>query len=360
VFWTAAALLCLRAQLAERGAAAQTPESNDVPTLHAYTNLVQVPTLVLGHDRKPIPAMDERRFFVSLDGGPKLRVTHARLEGADPLSGAILLDMSQADPGEVSQADQAIADLAPNSVHEQDEVFIYAMDCRLIRPQDGGATDAATLRRHVDLVMRQSQPRSGKGADRCQNPINLWDSLVSLVQTLSTRPGRRVILAVTDGVDRVSRNSWNDLRAFAQEESVAIFGFVQPADVMSKQNNSANLEKILQEQSPSGQAEPLFNGVCELSGGEVLTTSGKDLGKQLAWAVTLIRGRYIVEFPRPMSTVGGVHNLEISIYKSRAIIRPTGAGVPTMDPAILKDPTTVPSDPSLAPQLGNRRILQPK
>jgi hypothetical protein len=41
-----------------------------------------------------------------------------------------------------------------------------------------------------------------------------------------------------------------------------------------------------------------------LSGGILLPTPAQDLGKQLAWAVTLIRGRYIVEFPRPVTTVG--------------------------------------------------------
>jgi hypothetical protein len=325
-------------------AAAQTPSNGSVPTLHAYTNLVQVPTLVLGRDRKPIEAIDERRFFVSLDGGPNLRVTHARLEGDDPISLAILLDVSQSNPKELLWVDQAIASLTPLSLHRKDEVTIYALDCRLIHSTDEGATDAATLKRHVDLVLLQSQSRAKRGAGACQNPANLWDALAAIVQALSSHSGRRVILAVTDGEDRGSRNSWNDLRNFAQESSVAIFGLVQPADLTA--NNV-------------GQNESLFNGVCELSGGILLATSANDLGKQLASAVTLIRGRYIVEFPRPVSTVGGPHDLKITILKRWAYIRPTGVGVPPVDPTVLEDPTTIPSNPSLAPELGKRKILIP-
>src|ERR1039458_10536000 len=52
--------------LAGWGAAASIAQDEQVPTLHVYPNLVQVPTLVLGHDRKPIAPLVEGRFFVSL------------------------------------------------------------------------------------------------------------------------------------------------------------------------------------------------------------------------------------------------------------------------------------------------------
>ena len=92
----------------------------------------------------------------------------------------------------------------------------------------------------------------------------------------------------------------------------------------------------------------------------LLPTSANDLGKQLAWAVKLIRGRYIVEFPRPVTTVGGHHSLDITISTRRdAFIRPAGSEFPTDDPSILNDPTTVPPDPSRTPQFGDRKVLTP-
>jgi len=319
--------------------AAQTSENASSPTLHVYTNLVQVPTLVLGPNQKPIARIDERKFFVSLDEGRKFRVTYARLEGDDPISLAILIDLS----GGYVVADQAIASLAPLSLHAKDEVSIYALDCQLIHPADQAATDAAILKQQVDLVLQKSESRNQVDAERrCQNPSYLWDSLATIVQTLSNRPGRRVILAVTDGVDRGSRNSWNALRYFAQTRSVAIFGLVQPADLKYR------------------PGEDRFNSVCELSGGMLLPTSSNDLAKQLAWAVKLVRGRYIVEFPRPVTTVGGHHSMDITIStRPDAFIRPTGSEFPHDDPSILNDPTTVPQDLSRKPELGNRKVLTP-
>ena len=62
----------------------------------------------------------------------------------------------------------------------------------------------------------------------------------------------------------------------------------------------------------------------------------------------------------PVSTVGGHYSLDITIStRPEAFIRPTGTEFPGDDPAILNDPTTVPSDLSRTPELGNRKILTP-
>ena len=343
IWRTVALKACVWGLLSTCSLAAQAPENAGPLTFHAYTKLVQIPTLVLGKDFKPVARIDERRFFVSLDGGRKLRVTHARLEGDDPISLTILLDLSQSNPDIIFSADQAIASLAPVSLHTDDDVSIYALDCQLVRAKDRTATNAAALEQQVDLVLQNSRPRDQRDPNRaCQSPINLWDSIVTIIDTMPERSSRRVILAVTDGIDRGSRNSWNALRFFAQTRSVAIFGLVQPSDLKNRGN------------------EVPFNDVCQLSGGMLLPTSVEDFRKQLAWAVTLIRGRYIVEFPPPVNATSGSYRLDITISKSRrAFIRPSGSQVPIDDPAVLKDPTTVPSDPSRTPELGSRKILSP-
>ena len=322
-------------------------QDEKITTFHAYTNLVQIPVLVLNRDRRPMAPVAERKFFVSLDSGPRFRVTHVRLEGDDPISLAILLDLNQSDPRPMEKIDDAVATLSPFYLHARDRASIYSLDCRLIRSVDDAATDPATLKHNVDVVLRSWRDRGRKRAKGdCQTPWNLWDALASITQALSEQPGRRVILVVTDGVDRGSRGSWNGLRKFAQESGVAIFGFVQPADM------NASFGKGLGHES-------IFNSVCELTGGMVLTAGEKDLATQFGWFIKLIRGRYVVEFPRPASVAGGDHNMEITIEKTNAFIRPTGIGVPVDDPAILKDPTTIPSDPAHAPELGKRRVLTP-
>ena len=52
-----------------------------VPTLHVYTNLIQVPTLVLWQSYEPVSKpIAENRFSVSIDSGPWFGATHVRQE----------------------------------------------------------------------------------------------------------------------------------------------------------------------------------------------------------------------------------------------------------------------------------------
>lgn len=323
--------------LAGWGAAASIAQDEQVPTLHVYPNLVQVPTLVLGHDRKPIAPLAEGRFFVSLDRGPRFRVTHARLEGDDPISLAILLDVEQPDPRLMGKIDDAIAGLAPDYLRPADRVWVYAMDCGLVRATDEGATDPATLKQHVDVALKAWKDRAWTKAKDCKKPSHLWDSLVTITGALSREPGRRVILAVTDGNDRGSKYTFNGPGQLAQERGVAIFGLIRPDDRALVFGDTLRL-------------------VCEETGGIELVNRDTSLAGQLQQFTELVRGRYIVEFPRPVNTKAGHYGMQITIEKSNAFIRPSGIGVPVYDPAVLKDPTTVPLDPSSAPQLGKRRL----
>ena len=105
-----------------------------VPTLHVYTNLVQVPTLVLtmSQDRvgKPIA---ESRFSVSIDSGRWFRATHVRQEGDDPISLSILLDVSGDSADVMPKMGDALGKLASLSLHSRDRVSMYALDCSLRR-----------------------------------------------------------------------------------------------------------------------------------------------------------------------------------------------------------------------------------
>jgi hypothetical protein len=329
-------------------AAALPAQDDGVPTLHVYPNLVQIPALVLDQDLKPIVPIAEKRFFISLDGGPKFRVTHARLEGDEPISLAILLDVSQLYPNLMRGMDDAVAGLAPVSLHLKDRVSVYSMYCKLVRTSIDAPADGALLKGAVDRALAEwSAGAQDRHKRDCQKPSNLWDSMAFAANELSTRPGRRVLLVVTDGVDRGSRTSFTALRDFAQERSVAIFGLLQSGDVSG----------LLPMGTPNRSSA--FNALCELSGGMVLTAAPKELAERLKWFTTLLRDRYILEFPRPHDAEGGKVEMSVTVEKMKAFILTAGIGIPLPDPKILKDPTTVPLNPADAPQLGKRKVISP-
>jgi hypothetical protein len=148
-------------------------------------------------------------------------------------------------------------------------------------------------------------------------------------------------------VDRGSKTSFKVLRDFAQDRGVAIFGLVQPGDV----------DELYLRRVPI--RENTFKDLCELTGGMVLTAAPKELEERLKWFTTLLRDRYILEFPRPHDAEGGKVEMSVTVEKMKAFILTAGIGIPLPDPAILKDPTTVPLDPTDAPQLGKRKVVSP-
>ena len=62
---------------------ALTPQDQPIHTLHVYTNLMQIPVLVLSAYRTPMATIAASKFSVSIDSGPRFRPTHVRLEGDD-------------------------------------------------------------------------------------------------------------------------------------------------------------------------------------------------------------------------------------------------------------------------------------
>ena len=322
-----------------------------VPTLHVYTNVVQVPTLVLRSDRRPLPApVAEGKFFVSFDGQAKFKVTHVRLEGDDPIALSIMLDLRQPYPQLMDHLDGAAAGLAPTWLTAKDRVSIYASECNLVRSAAGAAADAAALAHGVDRALDSWKMRKQERVKgNCENPWNLWDSLAVVIQEMQRERGRRAVLVVTDGNDRGSKTTWSEVREAAQQGGVAIFGVIQPGDLFASLHSGF----------PS--TSNTFNALCELSGGMVLTATPGSLARQLEFFTALLRGRYIVEFPRPWSTMGGFHDMTITVAdRPDAFIRPAGVTVPVDDPAVLNDPTTVPMDREKAPELGKGKPVAPK
>jgi hypothetical protein len=316
-----------------------------VPTLHVYANTIQIPVLVLGADRERAKPIAASRFWVNFNEGPWFHATHVRLEEDDPISLSILLD-----PGSAAtlmpKIDDAIANLAPLSLHAKDHVSVYALDCELTRSANDVPADHLQLKDEVERALEPWRDhKKDKHASRCRNPVHLWDAMGYISQQLYRLPGRRVMLVVTDGNDTGSVNTWNGLRLYDQQSGIAVFG------VMPLPQNFGSSYMESRRESP-------FETLCELSGGILVMSMENRLEQVLNRFMTMVRGRYIVEFPRPANSSAGEYAMSVKIDKSSGLfIRAAGISVPVPDAAVLADPTTVPSDPSLTPEIGKRKVI---
>jgi hypothetical protein len=323
-------------------------DDDSAHTLHVYENTIQIPVLVLGPGRQEMPRVSSNRFSVSVDSGPWFRASHVRLEGDDPISLSILLDGRGDQREMLAKIDAVMQDLGPE-LREHDDVSIYLTDCSVLQVSKHVLGDAASLKQGVDGVLAlQAQHRAEEKSGRCRIEGRLWDTLAYMVAQLYEAPGRRVIFVVTNGLDTASKRTWNETRGLAAAAGVAVFG--------------AEWSPIARElMAKRFDSEAPFRSVCELTGGMVEWTTTDSLESTLVDFVRRVRDRYIVEFPRPHRVTAGAHNLEVKIDGApAAVIHSAGISVPMPDAAEISDPNTVQGDPTKTPEMGNRKILDPR
>ena len=319
-----------------------------VPTLRVFVNLVQVPVLVLNSHLETVKGVDPSRFTVSIDSGPAAPPRHVRVEGDDPIALGVLLDVSGRS-GVMGKMGDAFKKLSSAGLHPVDHVTVFARECHLFRSLSYTTPQPTLLADGIDRALA-AWGRTAKRSPACTGEVHLWDAMYRVLQELSTQPGRRVLIAVSDGEDHGSKHSWNEVRYLAQGAGVAIFGLMDydgdPFNGFGKQQ--------------AGGGEDPFQIVSERSGGLILNGESADVAKQLSRVLTLVRQRYVVEFILPRQNVGGEHDLLVKVAKGHPLVRPSGVSVLLPDPAVENDPMTIPQDTTNAPELGKRKILTPK
>jgi hypothetical protein len=336
-----------------------------VPTLHVYTNSIQIPMLVLGSNRQQLKTpVAANKFSVSIDDGRWFTATHARSAANDPISLSILLDSNGDSDKLIHGVEDAITKTNLLSLRPQDHLSIYGLDCALIpllkdAPGDG-SFKAEAEKAFASWDGRRDHIHDGD----CGEPTHLWDALAYLASELYETPRLRVVLAVSQGQDGGSKRTWNEARDYAESTSVAIFGLSYvPADARERLGTLGAYQSVIPSSRSPWQiiwgTEDPFHQLCELSGGMVLAIPPKHLLDAVKTTGRVVRERYIVEFPRPSNATSGKHTLRVKIAHGESyFVRSAGIAVPTPDPAVVADPTTVSAGPKDTPEMGARKILQ--
>jgi hypothetical protein len=267
-----------------------------------------------------------------------------RLEGEDPLDLAIVVDVSgKQRPDVVEGVADAAAAMAERSLNPQDRVSIYALNCSLLRTAYEAPPD--TQRLHSAIQEALQSPKLGK--DRagvpCGATVYLWGALTAVINDLHNASGRRSILAISPGRDDGSAVSWGKLHEYAGAEGVALFGL----------RDQDNLWTDWQRDRTDA-----FRSLCESTGGIVIEAGKRDLTKRLQQWVMLLRGRYVVEFPRPQQLSEASHDIQVFIKRDGlAFVTLAGVSVSVPDPKITSDPNYLPSREGSDIPVGKRRPL---
>ena len=331
-------------------------------TFHVYEDLVQVPTLVLNRLHASYPGLAPPKFSVRLDSGPAFHPRHVRLQGSDPISFALLLDVADEDGQELAKAFAAAAhQLPPDLFGPEDTLSVFAVDCVLVRsartttpanatPANAMPANLAALEFGMAQALESTNVHQAGPEASCGDARRLWDSVARVAFELRAEPGRRVLLVLSDGIDRKSHQSWERAREVASLFSVTVVALrpaVTPRIVDAAEHDHPFA--IITE-------DPL-SLLCGETGGIDLYGTPRSVGPLTARLVDLLRHRYILEFARPSNATSGRHSIDVTVSDRHAIVRTSGATFPLPDKANLNDAHTIPSDPARAPLFGSRKAL---
>ena len=201
----AAAMVCVVAHATPQ----QTVEQG--ATLHVYTNLLQIPVLVLSPKRQELPPIDAKNFLLRLGNDPPFH-PRVRLEGEDPITLAVLIDGTFYGP-RLPQLAESLAAMARDQLHRQDRIAFYGLDgCKLRRTSLLRSPDAEVVRAAVQALEEIPPYQHRWHGEKCDNAMLLWDSVAWVCESLRGEPGRRVVLAITNGEDGGSRLTPDDAR----------------------------------------------------------------------------------------------------------------------------------------------------
>ena len=183
--------------------------------------------------------------------------------------------------------------------------------------------------------------------------------MAEVLDDLDSQPGRRVLLAVTNGKDSGSKTLWRDVMFHAQIHSETVFGLLPLITTVFKLETPGETREIRHIESPFfGGPENKFEQICVNSGGIQLEASKHTTLYRLKEFTQMLRERYILEFPRAPNEEAGVHTLAVSYRKKGNLyIAAAGITVPIASEDEREGPNTIQGNPSKAPTEGDRKVL---
>jgi hypothetical protein len=281
--------------------------------------------MILLRDGKKNTPLEPHQINIKLNSEQPFHPTSLRREGNDPLSLAILIDVSGDQRDQLSALQKHFAEWVSNSLHPQDHVSIYALDCSLFETSNDVATDSSGLQKSLDLALTTPLTHGAAKKPSCGKSIRLRRATVYVIRKLSQLPGRRTLLLVSGGRDGKDSMTWPEVNNEAKSNSVTVFALTAP-------------------DLPELQIVTDVYDLTQDSGGFLFSPTATELPKALDRVISLLRNRYILQFPMPESLVPVVYHVDVTVPKFDAVIRVSGVSVPVPKPEVDHPATDLPSE----------------
>jgi VWFA-related protein len=269
-------------------AAVATLSAQQRPTFRSGVNTVEMYATVRADDGRLVTDLNGDDFEIR-DNGQAREVTVFSREIV-PITVAVMLDMSGSQEGGVNWLRDA-AHAFVDELRPGDRARIGSFGFEIaIGPRLTG--DA----KYLHQVLNEEIWPGG--------PTPLWVALDAAMTSLSSEPGRRVVLALTDGVDTASPGSVGTLQTRTAREGFMVYG-VGYAEKWFGKDVDAGAAVL------SGEMRGL---AADSGGGYRLFGSAKGAKEAMAQIAEELRHQYLIGFT-PAVLDGTIHKLELKVKR---------------------------------------------
>lgn len=216
---------------------------NEIVTLHATTNLVNVDVMVTDKDGNPIPSLGQKNFKVYDDGVPQAVTNFGTAQA--PMTVAILLEFSNKYWGFLYLALE----------------YAYQF-VTFIQPSDWVGLVDFDMKPHIlsDFTQDRSEIKAALDQERVPgfSETNLYDALAFVIDRMKDIQGRKAIVLVGTGIDTFSKLTYDQFLKIVKASDTVIYP-ISILEFMSVRYGE-NIETL--------QARNAMNTIAKYSGGQ--------------------------------------------------------------------------------------------
>jgi len=305
-------------------AAAQTAAENAQPIFRADVRLVRILATVKDQSGALVGSLEKGDFTVS-DNGVAQQISVFERQTDQPLSVAVLIDNSGSTAKDLKFETDSVTRFLRVLLKDgnpQDAVALYSFNWEIVK-QNG-------FTRNVPAVERSLKALRGEAGTA------LYDAILLASRDIENRPGRKVLVIVTDGGDTTSRSDFQRATEAAQLADAVIY----PVLVVP----------ITNEAGRNVGGENALTTLAERTGGRVFAPSlGAALDQAFDDIIHDLRTQYVLGFyPKDVPlTKERFHTLQISLSNPRLQVKARSGYYGEAQPAAAAKTDTGPDSDSV-------------
>jgi Ca-activated chloride channel family protein len=260
----------LSASLALLAAASLLPAQQE-PLFRTEVRLVRLLTTVRNLDGKLVGGLDKSDFTI-YDNSVKQEIAVFERTTAQPLSIALLMDKSGSIAKDLKIALDSVKRFLQTLFREGnrlDEVSLYSFNWQ--------------VEQHIGFTRNIPEIEKRVQAIKAEAGTSLYDAIHFGARALEGRPGRHVILIVTDGGDTTSALKYHDALEAAHRADAPIYSIL--------------LMPITNDAGRNIGGENALTTLAQSTGGKVFTpTLGQELDRALSDILLDLRTQYLIAY----------------------------------------------------------------